>query len=281
MIPLIVPFHFVFAEVFAGGYPLFLFISEKETGKGFTRLMNVIFACFLWLSYFFGKSFLERNGLPYFMLTWQRIIYACLLIELILQSFGSDIGRSLIIWKCVIPFTVFGMVAILFASYFSLVASNGLLSILFFISIIVSSLFLGAASLGMLFGHWYLVKPKMPLDPFKKLTLVFFAAAAAQLVVAAFYAAVYFLKIPLLDAKPLERLFHFSDLGIFFIFRLIIGTFASLLLSYLTYTTLADENIRKINRTRAATGLLYIAILSAFTGELLGKYLFWVTKIPL
>lgn len=280
MIPLIVPFHFVFTEVFAGGYPLLWFISEKETGKGFTRLMNVIFACFLWLSYFFGKSFLERNGAPIFLLTAQRIVFACLFIALLLQSFVPDADRALKIFKCGVLFSVSGM-AVLLASYFSAVPSNALLQALFLVSVAVSSLFLGAASLGMLFGHWYLVKPKMPLDPFKKITLVFFCVAIVQLLMTTLYAAVYFLKIPLFDAKPLERLFHFSDLGIFFIFRLIIGTFTSLLLSYLTYTTLADENIPKINRTRAATGLLYIAILSAFTGELLGKYLFWVTKIPL
>lgn len=280
MITLIVPFHLVFTEVLVGGYSLLGFISETETGKGFTKLMNIIFACFLWLSYFFGRSFLERaGGSPAFFLV-QRAVFACFFAALVLQAVVPDAWRSLKIFKGGVLFAFF-CALLLYLSYESLLPSGGWLRILFLVSVFESSLFLGAATLGMLFGHWYLAKPKMPLAPFKNITLVFFAATVVQLCVAAVAAAAYFLRLPLFDPRLLERLFRFGDLGIFFVFRLIIGTFASLLLSYLTFTTLADENIPKINRTRAATGLLYIAILSAFTGELLGKYLFWMTKIPL
>lgn len=280
MITLIVPFHLVFTEVLAGGYILLAFISEKETGKGFTKLMNAIFMCFLLLSYLFGKFFLRRVDASSSLFTAHSVFFAALLVLLPVHAFTKDAARALVIFKACVLFVCVDAV-VWMAGYFNFVPAALFLRVLFFVSIIESSLFLGAATLGMLFGHWYLVKPKMDLSPFKKITLVFLAATAAQFFMAALYVILYFLKAPLFDAHLLDRLFRFADLGIFFMFRFILGTLTSLVIAYLTYTTLSDENIPKINRTRAATGLLYMAILSAFTGELLGKYLFWITKIPL
>lgn len=281
MITIIVPFHLVFAQALIGGYPLLLLISEKDAGKGFMKLMAVLFVCFLILAYLFGKFYLIRqNASPSFFIIHNGV-FVCLFVVFLLQPFTQNPARALKILRLGAAGALAAALMLIY-SYSALSLPSGrLFTFLFFIVTLESSLFLGASGLGMVFGHWYLVKPKMSLDPFKRLTLVFLVCAAAQFLLSVLYAVSYFFNFPLFEAHGLSRLFRFSDLGIFLVFRFVLGTLTSLVIAYLTYATLSSEAIPKINRTRAATGLFYIAILSAFTGELIGKYLFWVTKIPL
>ncbi|MFI5353069.1 MAG: hypothetical protein ACHQZS_08915, partial [Candidatus Binatales bacterium] len=65
-----------------------------------------------------------------------------------------------------------------------------------------------------------------------------------------------------------------SDLTIV-IFRLMVGPAASIVLVWMCWQTL------KIPQTMAATGLLYIAVMSVLVGELLGRFILFRTGVPL
>jgi hypothetical protein len=55
----------------------------------------------------------------------------------------------------------------------------------------------------------------------------------------------------------------------------VLGPCASLLLAYMIWRTL------QIPQTMAATGLFYIAVLSALVGEFLGRFILFRTGLPL
>ena len=65
-----------------------------------------------------------------------------------------------------------------------------------------------------------------------------------------------------------------SHLGLLAV-RLILGPIATIVLVWMCWQTL------KIPQTMAATGLLYIAVMSVLVGEMLGRFILFRTAIPL
>jgi hypothetical protein len=56
--------------------------------------------------------------------------------------------------------------------------------------------------------------------------------------------------------------------------RILLGPVATLTLTWMTWQTL------KVPQTMAATGLLYIAVMSALVGEMLGRFILFRTAVP-
>jgi len=57
--------------------------------------------------------------------------------------------------------------------------------------------------------------------------------------------------------------------------RMVLGPVVSIILAWMTWQTL------KIPQTMAATGLLYIAVMSVLVGELMGRFILFRTALPL
>jgi hypothetical protein len=140
------------------------------------------------------------------------------------------------------------------------------------IAFFLSSLLLGTVTVGMLLGHWYLIDAGQSLDPFVRIYKFFVAALVAQTIfLLTSLIVLYAFGVPG-SAVGLGRLW--TDHPTLFSTRVISGQVAPLILSWMIWRTLL------IPHTMAATGLFYIALLSVFVGEILGKQILALTSLP-
>ena len=109
---------------------------------------------------------------------------------------------------------------------------------------------LGAALAGMLLGHWYLTAPTMSLAPLERMTSVFGGAAVVRLAVAA--VCLWFAH------AALESTTHAMWLTL----RWAAGIIAPLVL------WLMVRRILRYRNTQAATGVLFVAVILTFIGEM-------------
>jgi hypothetical protein len=119
---------------------------------------------------------------------------------------------------------------------------------------VASGLLLGATTGAMFLGHWYLNSPTMQLAPLRRLVKLLFAAIVLRAIVAAGQFALGFdsLADASLLAQTLLALRWFAG---------ILGTGIA---AWMSWQTL------KIPNTQSATGILYVAVIFVFLGELAG-----------
>jgi hypothetical protein len=109
---------------------------------------------------------------------------------------------------------------------------------------------LGAALTGMLLGHWYLTAPTMSLAPLERMTSAFGGAAVVRLLVAG--VCLWFAH------AALESTTHLMWLAL----RWVAGVIAPLVL------WLMVRKILRYRNTQAATGVLFVAVILTFIGEM-------------
>jgi hypothetical protein len=128
-----------------------------------------------------------------------------------------------------------------------------------------SGLVLGLTTASMLLGHWYLNAPGMRLEPLRRLLV---AAAAATIVHAALIAGGFWGEFAVTEELD-------SATGWFLALRWGFGILGTLGLLWLAWETL------RIPNTQSATGILYVAVIAVFTGELAGLLLSAGSTFPL
>jgi hypothetical protein len=135
-----------------------------------------------------------------------------------------------------------------------------------------SALLLGAVTVTMVLGHWYLVDTSLEIAPLRDGALWFAVAVAARLAVVALA-----LLLGGWETLRVSRAadFVFSTNGLFFLFRFLMGLGAPLLLAVFIRQTV------KIRSTQSATGLLYVALILVLFGELTSEFLRLRTGYPL
>lgn len=138
---------------------------------------------------------------------------------------------------------------------------------------ITSALVLGLVSGAMLFGHWYLIDLEMPVDYLRTFVRLLGIALVADLIALGLAIGMPAVLGSAGAAAAVHELFatHLGLLG----FRLLLGPVATIVLVWMCWQTL------KIPETRAATGLLYIAVMAVLVGEMLGRFILFRTGIPL
>ncbi len=138
------------------------------------------------------------------------------------------------------------------------------------IALIGGTLALGAVSVAMVWGHWYLTEGALPPWPLRDLAVVLLAALGFQVVVLAVNLAVPVRETPT-PASPV-------DVGIFanpaLYLRIGVGLVFPIILGVLSLKT------TQIKAMQSATGLLYIAMGAVFVGEVLAKGLMFLTGRP-
>jgi hypothetical protein len=135
-----------------------------------------------------------------------------------------------------------------------------------------SALLLGAVTVTMILGHWYLVDTSLSIAPLKDGARVVSLAVAARLAIVA--------GALLLGGWQTLRVARAADLvfstnGLFFLFRSLMGLAAPLVIAALVWQTV------KIRSTQSATGLLYVALILVLFGELVSGFLRLTTGYPL
>ncbi|MGD9724182.1 MAG: hypothetical protein AB7O59_23160 [Pirellulales bacterium] len=115
-----------------------------------------------------------------------------------------------------------------------------------------SGLVLGLTMAAMFLGHWYLNSPTMALGPLQRLVVLMAAAIVQRMVVEAGR-----LTLILSAGTPT------TEDCLFLALRWLSGLLGALGLAGMTWQTL------KIPNTQSATGILYVAVIVTFLGELI------------
>lgn len=126
---------------------------------------------------------------------------------------------------------------------------------------------LGSVMLTMVFGHWYLVVPRLSIDPLKRLTKVLIGAIAVR----TFTIVASLLVVQMKHTIPITRVLT----ELFFWPRVIFGVLVPIVLAGMIWSTV------QIKHTQAATGLLYLAVVALLFGEFFSKFLLFAVNIPL
>lgn len=128
---------------------------------------------------------------------------------------------------------------------------------------ISSAFLLGSVTLAMMLGHWYLVTPKLSIEPLKRYSSSYILLTlwmTLQIVVG------YFLtcQAGMSGGKiPME----IEQQAVFILFRVVWGLLAPLGMAYWIWETV------KMKSTQSATGILYAAMICTLLGEGMGLYL--------
>jgi hypothetical protein len=117
----------------------------------------------------------------------------------------------------------------------------------------------------MLLGHWYLNTPTMHLAPLRRLVLILGAAAILRVAVCGTGLA---LTLGASGMPETARMLFIS-------LRWLGGLAGVLILAFMTWQTL------KIPNTQSATGILYVAVIGTFVGELTALLLSVESPFPL
>ena len=139
------------------------------------------------------------------------------------------------------------------------------------LALLGGTLALGAVSVSMVWGHWYLTEGALPSWPLRDLDLVLLGALGLQAVVLAINLFVPVRETPT-PSNPV-------DVGIFanpaLYLRIGVGLVFPVILGVLSFKT------TQMKAMQSATGLLYIAMGAVFCGEVLAKGLMFLTGRPL
>jgi hypothetical protein len=133
------------------------------------------------------------------------------------------------------------------------------------VSVVTSGFLLGVTMAAMLLGHWYLNSPGMELAPLRKLLQLMAVAVVAQMLLSG---------IGLISELRLTGEPNVSWL-MFVLLRWSFGLIGVAGLIVMAWQTL------KIPNTQSATGILYVAVIGVFVGELTALLLSAESAYPL
>ncbi|HXH21260.1 MAG TPA: hypothetical protein VNN10_04460 [Dehalococcoidia bacterium] len=132
------------------------------------------------------------------------------------------------------------------------------------------ALTLGAVTVAMIWGHWYLVNPRLPEGPLNEISLLTLAALLTELVITAINAAVPAGRELASDALLAVDL---PENPAFWL-RIGVGLVFPAVLAFMAYKSSTERAMM------SATGLLYIAVGAVLAGEAVGRGLLFVTASP-
>lgn len=139
------------------------------------------------------------------------------------------------------------------------------------LGLVGGTLALGAVSVSMVWGHWYLTEGSLPSWPLRDLAWILIGALVFQVVVLLVNLVVPVRHTPT-PASPV-------DVGILanpaFYLRVGVGIVFPIVLAILSLRT------TQLKAMQSATGLLYICMGAVFAGEVLAKGLMFLTGRPL
>ena len=125
-----------------------------------------------------------------------------------------------------------------------------------------SGLLLGVTLGAMLLGHWYLNTPSMQMAPLRRLLALMVAALFLRMLVCGIGLGATCMEDPI----PAPW---------FVVLRWVTGLASPLVMAWMVERTL------RIPNTQSATGILYVAAVTVFTGELMSQLLSVTTTYPL
>ena len=266
-------FFSLFTHFAIGTIVPILFISVKEMGTMFFRLLSILaiilLACAFWAKPFanlsFATPFVAASPAAGQITTLLVICGALLILTVLLLQRGGKIFAALALLAGLIAMA---KLPLTFPNPST--APNWMLAG----SFISSALMLGSVLGTMITGHWYLVNHKLTLRPLQITTWVFIGLAIIRTLLV--FATVFILagssSAPMVATA--KGLLDFSMSGVLFWARVGFGLAVPLLFGAMIWSSV------KVKNTQSATGILYATIVLVLVGEAFAKYLFLFTGIP-
>jgi len=264
-------FFFLFSQLGVGMMLTLLFISPRSIGNSFFKFASLTAAILLGVT--LGFDFLFPS--PVRTSSWPVIWLAVSAVLTAVYNRVVDVDKFTAAFWLLLGATVTGIASIASDSlaFTRLMTLGGWENWVLLSNHIAATALLGSVMLTMVFGHWYLVVPRLSIDPLKRLTKVLAAAIAvrATTIVLSLVVLRFEQSIPL--ASVVRELA--VQQGIFFWPRIIFGVVVPIVLSVMIWSTV------KIRHTQAATGLLYLAVVALLFGEFFSKFLLFTVNIAL
>jgi hypothetical protein len=264
-------FFFLFSQLGVGMMLTLLFISPRTIGNGFFKFASQTAAILLGVTLGFDFLFpspVRENQMPVIFL----VISAALMV---VYNRIVDVNKFKAAFAVLVAATATGLISIATDSlaFTRLMTLGGWENWILLINHVAATALLGSVMLTMVFGHWYLVIPRLSIDPLMRLTNVLMAAIAIR--IATMGTSVIVLQIE--QTIPLAAVLRelMIQQGIFFWPRIIFGVVAPIVLAIMIRSTV------EIRHTQAATGLLYLAVVTLLFGEFFSKFLLFSVRMPL
>jgi hypothetical protein len=264
-------FFFLFSQLGVGMMLTLLFISPRSIGNSFFKFASLTAAILLGITLGFDFLFpspVRTNQAPVIFLAISAFLTA-------IYNRVVDADRFTVAFWLLAAATASGLISVAADSlaFTRLMTLGGWENWVLLLNHFAATALLGSVMLTMVFGHWYLVVPRLSIDPLKRLTKVLMGAIAIRIVTIGASVVVLQLEqsIPFLSVVRELTV----QQGIFFWPRVIFGVLAPIVLAVMIWSTV------KIRHTQAATGLLYLAVVALLFGEFFSKFLLFAVNIPL
>jgi hypothetical protein len=256
-------FFLVFSQLTIGGLALMSLVPAADIGKGFFRTCASIYL----LTLLFVLAGLEWAR-PWELLGF--VLFTLGFLTYMASLWVDRLPDSLKLLKITLGVGCCAVIAS--ALSYSPVASSMWEMTVRALNFLFSVLSLGAAMSGMLLGHWYLVTPELSLAPIKRLTAVLLGALVAQGILLALSMSPQLGMVPAAFVSRVQHLI--AAYPYFLLGRISVGLVGTFGLATLTMWLLREGS------TQAATGFLYTAVLTVTVGELIARFLFQLTGVP-
>jgi hypothetical protein len=264
-------FFFLFSQLGVGMMLTLLFISPRSIGNSFFKFASLTAAILLGVTLGFNFLFpspVRHSQIPVIFLAASALLTA-------IYNRVVDIDKFTAASVFLTGATATGLISVATDSlaFTQLLTLGGWENWILLVNHIAATVLLGSVMLTMVFGHWYLVIPRLSIDPLKRLTKVLMGAIAIRVLTILISLAVLQVERSIPLAAVLRELM--VQEGIFFWPRLIFGVLVPIVLAAMIWSTV------KIRHTQAATGLLYLAVVALLFGEFFSKFLLFSVNIPL
>jgi hypothetical protein len=264
-------FFFLFSQLGVGMMLTLLFISPRAIGNSFFKFASLTAAVLLGVVLGFNFLF------PSLVRTSQAPVILLLISAILTVAYNRvvDVNKFGAAFALLVGAIVTGLMSIAADSFAftRLMALGGWENWMLLINHLAATALLGSVMLTMVFGHWYLVVPKLSIDHLARLTKVLIAAIALRILT--MLASLIVLQAE--QSLPLTAVLRELMVGkaMFFWPRILFGVLVPVILAVMIRSTV------KIRHTQAATGLLYLAVVALLFGEFFSKFLLFEVNIAL
>ncbi len=270
-------FYLVFTQLSVGGFVVLILIPKGVVGANFYRLMGGIYLLVVGLARCANLYLHQQSvSISNFFFYWEDT-EAILIIVFFLLLFAYTIS-----WWFKYPiirmllfgggsFCGCGLIIISALTYINQVQLPVIHFILPF-QFLISAALIGIVHTGMWFGHWYLVTPELPVHLLRRYNTTLLVVLIVSIVL---FCLGLFFRSHAANTVPFS--FHIK---LIFYMRIGLGFAATLLLYFITWDCLRPRSVERdeVGATRAATGFLFIAIITVLMGEFCSRYLFLTMK---
>lgn len=250
-------------QVAVGGMVALLLIPRGAISRQFFRICGLILLVVeglaLWNSW-------EQGGIG----VWASVLFLVLLLAFTLTwFFPASPGSGVLHVLCILGGSILLVTWVL---RYPIPGTGSLGVAMGVTNTLTSAVLLGTVLIGLLLGHRYLQEPRLPVSLIKRLSDVFCAVILLQGALPALFTILVYSFGQ--GSLPGDWVHILGEHWVLLFGRMFVGIGASLVVALVILNCLRLPNVQ------AATGFYYIAVITVFLGEFLGRYLLVSASLP-